>query len=87
MLYIHDGKVQQMLLFASLWDGKGYTVHVHIQLKRYDDFARFAFVSFPHFNDAQLKQFFLGFVQSFLVFESKGLVNASVRNMKVVYVC
>ena len=73
-----------MLLFTSLRDGKCHTVQIHVQLERYDDFAGFALVSFPHFHNTQLKQFFLCFVQSLLVFEGECLVDATVGDVEVV---
>lgn len=54
LFHVHYGKIQQMLLFSSLGNGKGYIVHLHIQFKRYDDFAGSALISFTHLNNAQL---------------------------------
>ena len=84
LLYIQDGKFQQMLLFASLWHDECNAAQFHFQLKRHDDFAGFALVSFSHFHDAELQKLLLGFIQPLLVFKGESLVNASVCDVQII---
>ena len=42
---------------------------------------------FAHFDDAQRKELFFGFVQPFFVLKGESLVDSSVRDMQVIDEC
>ena len=84
LLHILDGQVEQFLFVAPLGDGEGHVLQFHVQFEGYDDFARLALVAFAHLDDAQLEQFLLGFLKTFLVLEGEGLVDGTVRDVQVV---
>ena len=73
-----------MLLFSSLGNGKGYIVHLHIQFKRYDDFAGSALISFTHLNNAPIVEVLLSFRSDVSCIRGEGLVDASVCDMQIV---
>ena len=87
LFHIEDGKFKQFFLITALWNGEDDIFEFHIQFERHDDFAGEAFVAFAHFDDAQRKELFFGFVQPFFVLKGESLVDSSVRDMQVIDEC
>lgn len=87
LFHIEDRKFKQFFLITALWNGEDDIFEFHIQFERHDDFAGEAFVAFAHFDDAQRKELFFGFVQPFFVLKGESLVDSSVRDMQVIDEC
>ena len=75
---VHQREVQKGLFIASLGYRNCHSFKIDIDLFWQDNFLCIALKTLTHFDDSQLQQFLVSFLEFLLIFKGKTLVNLTI---------